>query len=96
MDIVVSTRAKQDLKAVFEYIAADNKDEAVKFMDKLDSAIRKLSNFPEMGCRPKHKTLRAKGYRFLVVGSYLIFYRIGKKVMVSAVIHGARSYVNLL
>lgn len=96
METIITVRAKSDLKAIFDYIAADNKEEAVKFLDKLNSAIKKLSNYPDMGIYPKHKTLQAKGYRFIVVDPYLIFYRLGKIVYISAVIHGARSYIKLL
>ncbi len=90
-------RAEGDLREIRRYIAGDSPGAAVAVVDRLLDAIERLSQFPNRGARPRDEGLRAQGYRFLVEGSYLIFYKVGRtQVRVFRVLHGKRAYERLL
>jgi plasmid stabilization system protein ParE len=65
--------AEQDLLLIHDWIAKENPDRAVTFIEELDNAITKLAFHPLMGHVPRHARLQESGYRVLVVGKYLAF-----------------------
>ena len=90
-------RAQKDLTEILDYIARDPPRAAARFVDKLLSKIEWLENLPEMGVVPKDEYLTARGYRVLVEGEYLIFYKIlSRQVRIYRVLHGRRKYRHLL
>ena len=90
-------RAQKDLTEILDYIERDTPRAAARFVDKLLSKIEGLENLPEMGVVPKDEYLKARGYRVLVEGEYLIFYKIlSRQVRIYRVLHGRRKYRHLL
>ena len=52
---------------------------------------------PERCPRPRDLALAAKGYRYLVVGNYLVFYVIvGPVVQIRRILYAKRDYKQLL
>jgi plasmid stabilization system protein ParE len=71
------------------------------FLDKLLAAIEplidSLSEMPARGALPRDPIVRARGYRMLVHGPYLIFYKLaGRQVRVYRVLRGNRAYRDFL
>jgi toxin ParE1/3/4 len=65
-------RARQDLIDIWAYIAADNERVADRLLDRIDEALNRLIDFPELG---RQRPELAKSIRSLPVGRYVIFYR---------------------
>ncbi len=90
-------RARRDLQEVYDFLAREAPASADVVLDDLFDAIESLEPMAERGGRPRDPILRAAGYRFLVVGNHLIFYKlVGRQVRVYRVLHGRRSYRDLL
>lgn len=95
--VLYLSTAEQDLGALFDYIRKDAPSGAVSFLKKIDDRIGRLSRFPLSGAAPRDRYLRQKRYRVLVVGNYLVFYKLEKgKVFIYRILHGKRRYEFLL
>ncbi|ACL70124.1 type II toxin-antitoxin system mRNA interferase toxin, RelE/StbE family [Halothermothrix orenii] len=91
--------ARKDLIEIIEYIQQDNPSAALELLNKIEETISKLENFPYMGTQPKDSLLQYKGYRVLIIESFLVFYVVkGNKseVEIRRIIHGKRKYDFLL
>lgn len=86
---VVSTAARQDLRDIQTYIAADNVETARKVIRRLRSSFRQLAQNPGLG--HTRLDLTSQPVRFWLVYSFLIVYRTNERVLeVVRVVHGAR------
>ena len=93
----VLRRAQRDLLEIREYVAWDDPAAAQRVVEGLVTAIESLADLPERGARPREARLRRMGYRFLVQGRYLVFYKVLRaQVRVYRVLHGSRAYSDLL
>ena len=89
--------AEDDLTEIIVYIAADRLTVAIKLTDKFNKKLALLANNPHLGSVPNEDSLVQLGYRYLIVGNYLIFYIIEAPIIyVHRIIHGARNYTKLL
>jgi toxin ParE1/3/4 len=89
--------AEQDLQELVSYVAAENVRAALDLTDTIEQSLQTLSAHPFAGRVPHDTTLAALDYRVLVVGNYLIFYKVrGKAVMIHRIVHGARDIPGLL
>mgnify|MGYP000955467040 CR=1 FL=1 len=78
---------------------AGSVDLALNYLDKTETAIRRLEDFPASGSIPRYAILRRQGYRVLIVERHLVFYKINeveKTVTIYAVFDGRREYRNLI
>lgn len=99
--IVRTDKADEQIREILFYIADDSGsvDTALDYLDKMESAVNNLEDFPYSGSIPKYAILRRQGYRVLIVERHLIFYKINeteKTVVIHAVVDGRREYRNLL
>ncbi len=99
--IIRTDKADEQLREIIFYIAEDSGsiDIALNYLDKLESSINRLSDFPESGSIPHYAILRKQGYRVIVVEHHLIFYKVynkDKMVIIYAIVDGRREYKNLL
>jgi toxin ParE1/3/4 len=81
-----------DLDAAAEYIALDNPEAGIAFVQRVKQAVDLLATFPELG-RPG----RVSNTRELVVAGtrYIVPYRIrDHKLEILAVFHAARQWPN--
>ena len=86
--IVRSAAANEDVHEIACYIARDNMDAALRWIDTIDEKLRLLAEFPGIGMQREEL---APQLRSLPVGNYLIFYRaIEGGIEVARVLHGAR------
>lgn len=88
-----------DLKSIVNYIAADSPKNARNFETGVIKKIENLSDMPLMGYRTKIKKYRAIGFRNLVIGKYLTYYRVDelkKEVEVIRIVHGSRKQERLI
>jgi len=82
---VWSLRALRDVEEIYRYVAADKPDAARKLAGKLLLAGDQLALHPYLG-----REASAKGMRELIVGSYLLVYRVREDVEIVTLLHGAR------
>ena len=96
-EIRIFPTAKQDLLDVIDYLNTLSRDSALRCYDRLVSEIASLSTMPERCPRPRDLALAAKGYRYLVVGNYLVFYVVaGNTVQIRRILYARRDYKKLL
>lgn len=95
--IKIFPRAKQDMEEVIDYLNTLSPDVALKYYDLLVEEIAGLSQMPERCPRPKDLALAARGYRYLMVKNYLVFYVIaGDTVQIRRILYARRNYKGLL
>ena len=95
--IKIFPTAKQDLEEVIGYLNTLSPDAASKYYDLLVEEIASLSKMPERCPKPKDLALAAKGYRYLIVKNYLVFYVIiGDTVQIRRILYARRDYSALL
>lgn len=89
--------AEQDFLDIIDYLAAENLSAAHTVADRLETQLQSLQQHPFLGKVPADPKLARMGYRVLVVGTCVIFYKVrGKTVLVYRIIHGARNILPLL
>jgi len=67
-----------------------------RITDRIYTALERLCDYPYMGAALEERTLRDRGYRKLVCGNYLCFYRvIGDIVYVCHIADGRSDYKRL-
>ncbi|KFD41766.1 hypothetical protein HX99_02900 [Peptococcaceae bacterium SCADC1_2_3] len=89
--VEITRIAESDIKEIFEYIARDNKEAAIKWVKEIERQIDTLEDFPM--CCPVIPEVQEIGeeYRHFIYGNYRTIFRIeGSKVIIMRVIHGAR------
>ena len=79
------------------YLNTLSPDAALRDYDLLVEEIASLSKMPERCPRPKDLALAAKGYRYLIVKNYLVFYAVvGDTVQIRRILYARRDYWALL
>jgi len=89
--------AKRDFMDVVNYFNTLSAEAALRYYDLLVEKIGSLSLMPERCPYVRNNPLKAKGYRCLVVESYLVFYVVkGDTVQIRRILYGKRNYEWLL
>ncbi len=91
--------AVDDMDEIFSFISQDNVSAAEILLEKLNEQIGKLAEFPHLGSvlSDEEYTLVERGYRFIVVHPYLVFYRLlDYNVIIHRILHGRRDYLRQL
>lgn len=99
--ILRTDKAEEQLRQLLFYIADDSGDVdiALRYLEKIETAINRLQEFPESGGIPRYSILKKQGYRIVIVERHLIFYKINaaeEAVVIYAIVDGRREYHNLL
>jgi len=99
--IIRTDKAEDQLRDIIYYIADDSgeTDIALAYLDKLETAINRLQEFPQLGSIPRYSILKKQGFRALIVERHLVFYKINEEehvVIIYAIVDGRREYHNLL
>lgn len=99
--ILRTDQAEEQLRDIIYYIADDSRDVniALKYLEKIETAINRLEEFPESGSIPRYTILKRQGYRVVIVERHLVFYKINeadKTVIIYAIVVGRREYRNLI
>lgn len=90
-------KAQADLEEIHRYLERDRPDAAQRLVNLLLNRIESLESFPMRGVLPRDDRLRTLGFRVLVEGEHLIFYKVVRsQVRVYRVIHGRRKYKHMI
>ena len=90
MRVVRTALADSDLLEIWLYIAQDNIPAADRVLEKLEQRCERLGASPMLGSK---RDDLLPGMRYLIEGSYAIFYRIRQDtVEILRVLHGARDF----
>ena len=99
--ILRTDKAEDQLREIILYIADDsgNVDIALKYLQRIETAINRLQRFPNSGSIPRYSILKKQGYRVPIVEKHLVFYKVNeedKTVIIYAIVDGRREYKNLI
>ena len=95
----LSPEAQDDLSEIKAYIAEDleNPQAALSTVTKITKTIRMLQEHALIGVPLSAIADVNSDYRYLISGSYMIFYRVtGKDVFIDRVLYGRRDYLRIL
>ena len=99
VEVTVSPLAQADLREIADYIGdcLQNSSAALNIIRRLRMAILSLSSYPEMGSPLLVSDKPDCPYRYLVCGSYMVFYHISNDaVRIDRVLYGRRDYLTIL
>jgi toxin ParE1/3/4 len=92
--LTITAHARADLQEIHSHIAKDKPEAARRFIEKLRTKARQLSETPGMG-RSRAEDLRPDLLSF-PVGQYVLFYREQPDgIVLVRVIHGSRDLPSL-
>jgi toxin ParE1/3/4 len=95
--IRIYSHAKMDLKDIISYLNTLSPQAAVRYYDLLIEKIGSLSEMPERCPFGRDVVLRAKGYRYLIVEGYVVFFVIKPDIVqIRRIVYGKRNYEWLL
>ena len=99
--IIRTEKADNQLRDLLYYRADDSGDIeiALSYLNKLENAIMRLSDFPDLGSIPRYAILKKQGFRVLIVEKNLVFYKINhtdKEIIIYAIVDGRQDYLNLI
>ena len=97
--LVVSPLARTDMREIADYISRELRNPAavLRLVQRFRKAMVPLERFPESGSPLLARGNQSAPYRYLVCGSYMIFYHVSDGcVMVDRVLYGRRDYMALL
>lgn len=89
--------AQRELEEIARlHMALSGPNSARGITDRIYHALEQISLFPGSGFPIHDRALRQQGYRCVVAGKYILFYRlIGDTVYVYHIAHGATDYPRL-
>jgi toxin ParE1/3/4 len=89
-EVLRTAQARTDLLEIWLHIAEDNVDAADRLLATIESKLRILADFPQMGERCEQLS---PGLRYFTARRYVIFYRqVENGIMVIRVVSGARDF----
>ena len=96
--IVWAAPALRDQEEILDYLFQDSPAGAVRFLDQVDEAVRRLASLPRLGWvvpeLERHQVVR---YREVVLSPWRLIYRVEPdRVYVLAVIDGRRNVEDVL
>lgn len=95
--VLIFPAAKRDLQELVDYINEQSSYDDSRLYDDIVEHVASLAELPFRYPLMKNSILRAKGYRVLLVHSYLVFYVVmGDAVQIRRILHGKRQYEFLL
>ena len=99
--ILRTDKFEEQLREIILYIANDSGsvDIALNYLDKIESSIIRLEDFPTSGSLPRYSVLRKQGYHVLIVERHLVFYKINeaeKIITIYAITDQRQDYLKIL
>lgn len=87
----ITRTAESDIKEIFDYLAADKRSAAIKWLDEIEHQINSLETSP-LRCSVIPETGElGREYRHVIFGNFRTIFRIeGTKTIIMRVIHEAR------
>ena len=97
--IKISEDAYFDIEEMFSHISQDNKKAALALRKKIYDGINGLKNFPNKypAVQEEDAPGAARGYRYMTVAPYIVFYRVvGEIVVIARVLHSRQNWLHML
>ena len=97
--VLVSAEARNDLRAAVLRLSDSlgMPDAARSLLDTFDSTLENIEKYPLMYPLASEPRLARMGYRKVLMGSYLMLYRLeGESALVAHVFHQRREYARLV
>ena len=94
-----SPESRRDLDDIWDYIVSElqNRSAAECVIDRIMDAVDPLKNFAKMGTPLSSVADVGTGYRYLVSGNYIVFYRVqGNDVYIDRVLYDRSDYMSVL
>jgi len=97
-ELIWTKTAKLDLISILDYVAAEDKEEALKIFSKTEKKLGLLKSFPERGKIVfELEKFNIYKYRELIISPWRIFYKVeSEKIFVLSVIDGRRNVEDVL
>lgn len=100
-EVLRAQTAEDQLRDIVLYLrdVSGSNGPALRLLDRIERAMTLLSSFPRLGAAPGSPALAQRGYRMLVVGECLVFYRVDdelRRIIVVGFFHKSRDYERLL
>ena len=95
--LILSNAAYLDLEQIYAYISKtlSSPNAANNLMNKIESKIKDLQDFPISSPFCNDESLKLKGYRKLVVNNYIVIYNVDElieTVNIIRIFYGASNY----
>ena len=97
--IKISEDAYCDIEEMFSYISQDNKKAASKLRQEIYDKIKNLQEFPFIGPAVSEEDAPGadRGYRYIVVNPYMVFYRVmDDKIVIARILHVRQNWLQML
>ena len=98
--IVRTDKFNDQLTDIIMYIRdAFSKEEAVDYLNYLESIINNLKDFPYVGVVPRYQAAAKQGYRAIICKQNILFYKVkedSKEIILSIIVSSKRYYLNLV
>ena len=78
---------------------AFSKEEAVDYLNYLESIINNLRDFPYIGVVPRYQAIAKQGYRAIICKQNIVFYKVNestKEIVLNIIVSSKRNYLNLV
>lgn len=90
-EVYLTQHAQVDLEHIYDYIASDSINNAIKFITQIENKVYSLENFPNRNPLIPENEYFGTDYRHLIYKKYRIIYRIVKEsVFILRIIHGTK------
>lgn len=97
--IKISEDAYCDIEEMFSYISQDSKKTASKLRQEIYDRIKSLQEFPFIGPAVSEEDAPGadRGYRYIVVNPYLVFYRVmDNRIVIARILHARQNWLQVL
>lgn len=101
-NVIRTDVADSQIKNVILYIAEKfGSDTALEKLDDFEKNILALGDNPDIGMQPRYPVLRRQGYRVLILGKNLVFYKVNESkkeviIIIYAVADQRQDYLNII
>ena len=99
MKVVLTSAAAADLEEAFAYISSERAEAAGELLGRIRQAFEQLREFPLLGAPfgSAEDDPVEPGVRFVIVGAYLVFYRVLEDIVVILrILHARRDSLGML
>lgn len=97
LKVDIRPQAQREIEEIARvHLSLSGPSSARRVTDGIYDAIEQLMTYPLSGPVVPYEPIRQMGYRYILAGKYLVFYRVmGDTIVVYHVVHGATDYPKL-